>query len=119
MPATGPTEGSASTAISFNIPLAAAPERVYVKMGETTPPAGCTGNVKEPGAEAGHLCIFAALEVNNNSNPHICPSSKPWASCLLEGVPAEGTDPSGAYLGVLDNTAGLVALNGTWAVTAE
>jgi hypothetical protein len=117
-PGTGVFEGSAATAISFGIPLGAAPEPVYVKAGETTAPAGCTGNVENPGAEAGHLCIFAAAELNNQE-PAICPSAKPLTECLLTVGAEPSADPSGALIGVIDTSAGLVALNGTWAATAE
>ena len=70
---TGLETGSASTSVSFDIPLAAAPEAVYVapptekeeEKGEfPSDPIGCTGNVEEPGAEAGHLCVFARSELN-------------------------------------------------------
>jgi hypothetical protein len=115
LPGTGTLEGSAATAISFNIPLAASAKPIYVKAGEETPP-GCAGNVKEPGAEAGNLCVFAAMEFNNLP-VRICPASTLLVECLLAG--GEGTDPSGADIGVLDKEAGFVALNGTWAVTAQ
>jgi hypothetical protein len=154
---TGLEEGSASTTISFGIPLAAAPVPVYVKVqptetvetckakkatGET--PAeeqereaceanngrieklekeiavakeSCPGSVAEPGAEPGHLCVFAEQEHNNNNTTHICPAAQPLTLCL-SGV-AEGADGSGAVIGVDDESAGLIVLNGSWAVTAE
>jgi Collagen triple helix repeat (20 copies) len=118
LPGTGPIEGSAATAISFNIPLAAAAKRIYVKEKEATP-AGCTGNVKEPGAAEGNLCVFTAEEVNTNGFPaHICPASASLAECAF-GVVEEATDPSGALVTVADKEAGFVASSGTWAVTAE
>jgi Collagen triple helix repeat (20 copies) len=129
VPGTGFLEGSASTAVSFGIPLAAIPEPVYVKAPTTeeeehgefpVPPAGCTGNVEEPGAEPGRLCVFGRFEHNNNSNPHICASAKPMFACLFGQIGVEGTaDRTGAFIGVVDEAAGVVALNGTWAVTAE
>jgi collagen triple helix repeat protein len=126
VPGTGLAEGSASTTISFGIPLAGDPEAVYVKApteeqrehGEfPTPPAGCTGNVEEPGAEAGHLCVFGAFEHNNNSNPHVCTGDKPLLLCLLADEAKAGK--WGALVGVIDEAAGPVIVNGTWAVKAE
>jgi hypothetical protein len=177
---TGLIEGSASTEISFDIPLAAAPTPVYVgeatnatgtgdlesgskevknvtgtltknsvisgagipagttieKVGSGTltlsknatatatgvsltgaVPAGCTGNVENPGAESGHLCVFAAFQHNSNGPPVICSSAKPAIECLSLGVPAGAADPSGAYIGVNDESPGLILFNGTWAVT--
>jgi hypothetical protein len=131
VPGAGP-EGTAVTTVSFNIPLAVAPEPVYVKApteeernkGEFPPaPAGCIGNAAEPGAEKGHLCIFAQLEFNTPP-PTICSAAKGSAgliSCVLfqsSGV-AGTADPSGALIGAIAKEAGLMALNGTWAVTAE
>jgi hypothetical protein len=124
----GLISGSASTAISFNIPLAAATTAVYVKAPTVeevenhefpTPPAGCTGNVEEPGAEEGHLCVFGAIELNNNSDPHICAAFKAFSCLGGEAALQDKTDRSGAFLGAIDSSAGDVILNGTWAVTAE
>lgn len=115
LPGTGLIEGSASTAISFNIPLAAAAKLIYVKEKEATP-AGCSGNVKEPGAAEGNLCVFAAEEENSFA-PRICPASTPLLECLFGAE--EGADPSGADIAILDKAAGFLAVNGTWAVTAE
>lgn len=123
-------EGSASTAISFGIPLASAPEPVYVRAPTLeeeekhefpAPPAGCTGNVEEPGAEPGRLCVFASFETNNHhGTPFICSDVEPVVKCLFRGPGVQNTaDRSGADLDVLAESAGLIALSGTWAVTAE
>lgn len=54
---------------SFNIPLAEAPENVHLigpEEGAGEPhanlPEGCSGNVSNPGAAEGNLCIFAEFE---------------------------------------------------------
>lgn len=126
LPGTGPLEGSASTAVSFGIPLAAAATPLYIKAPTPeeeakkefpTPPAGCTGNVEEPGAEPGHACVFARFE-HNNGTVGICPGSETVIACAFKGE-LSGTDPAGFIIGALDAEKGLVALNGTWAVTAE
>ncbi len=117
LPGHGLTEGSASTAVSFVIPLPAAPTQHYIKVGENPPP-GCVGNVKEPGAEEGNLCVFAAGE-DNNQHPAICRSAESTLSCLFAGASEQGTDPSGFLMTVGDEAAGLMFVNGTWAVTAE
>ena len=128
LPGTGPLEGSATSAVSFGIPLGAAPEPIYVKAPseeETekhqfpVPPNGCSGTVEEPGAEPGHLCIFAATEHNINQLD-ICASGKPVLSCLVGGEGVGGiADPAGFLVAVVDKENGFTAANGTWAATAE
>ena len=118
------TEGSATTSISFGIPLASAPTPVYVPEGTTTLPAGCTGSVEAPGAEPGFLCVFAGSEHNIAHNPagehmRICSAKSPLA-CLADLPGAEGTaDSTGALVVATDETAGVMQSGGTWAVTAE
>jgi Collagen triple helix repeat (20 copies) len=51
------------TSFSFNIPLTSRPHLVFVEKDEATP-SGCEGNVTEPGAEPGNLCIFVGGENN-------------------------------------------------------
>lgn len=115
---TGFVEGSASTAISFGIPLAAAPEPVYVKESGLTP-AGCTGNVEEPGAEKGHLCVFASSEFNSQV-PGICSSGKhSGLQCANTSSLGNDSDRFGFQINAIDKAAGTMILNGTWAVTAE
>jgi hypothetical protein len=128
-PGTGISEGVAATTIDFGIPLVAAPVPIYVKAPTEeevakhefpTPPAGCTGNVDEPGAEPGNLCVFAIEEVNVNSGGvDICPSSTGTIPCLFAFPEViKKADPFGAYVAVIAKEAGLVVLSGTWAVTA-
>jgi hypothetical protein len=50
-----------SDAITFNIPLAAEPAVHYIPVGGATP-AGCSGDSANPGADPGHLCIFAGYQ---------------------------------------------------------
>lgn len=116
-------EGEVGSSVSFNIPLAAAPTVVYVREKEKTP-AGCVGNVEEPGAEEGHLCIFATQEINTLKEPagvvpypHIC-TSKIGASCASEFAAAHEADPYGFVIATLAESTGLVLVGGSWAVTA-
>jgi hypothetical protein len=144
LPGTGYAEGAVSTAVSFNIPLAAsltnpsgcgeagpacqvhyikAPTQVEVEKHEfPAAPAGCAGNVTEPGAAEGNLCVFAFSEINVSTlqEPvHVCPSSTgSLFICLVNYAPVEA-DPYGFIIATQDQEKGLVALNGTWAVTAE
>jgi hypothetical protein len=97
----GAYNGVATTSVSYDFPLSGKPEAHFIKVGEA-PPAGCAGSVKEPGAEEGNLCVFAAVEVN---------------------TPAEVTlpeDPTiGFYVSALANEKGPMLMNGSWAVTGE
>jgi hypothetical protein len=106
--------------VSFGIPLTEAPATHYIKVGEGTP-GGCTGNVANPGAEKGNLCVFASQEVNNtplvlagNSFPLVCDFSS-TESCTEH----PGAGRFGFGLVTLPETEGAVSLKGTWAVTAE
>ena len=47
----------ATSEISFVYPLAAEPTAHFINEGAATPP-GCTGDVSNPGASPGHLCVF-------------------------------------------------------------
>jgi hypothetical protein len=84
-------------------------------------PAGCTGDAAEPGAEPGNLCIFAAGEFNNDDagQPKVCAPEESLFGCLiLNGVtPTAGRE--GASIVAIAESTGFLALNGTWAVTAE
>ena len=93
----GVYNGVASTGVSFAFPLSTAPVALYIKVGEGDP-AGCTGTPAAPGAEAGHLCIFAATELN---------------------VPERGTEVStvGFDVSGLAKAEGPMFMKGTWAVT--
>jgi hypothetical protein len=117
LPGTSFIEGGASTAAAFNIPLSVAPEPIYVKAGEN-PPAECPGTVAEPAAEEGFLCVFAGFEANV-TQVSICSAVQNLIACIAGSSFPPEADPSGFVLGATDTTAGLMALNGTWAVTAE
>jgi hypothetical protein len=129
----GPRYASAS--VSFVIPLKAAPTVVYVKAPteqeqakhEFLPtPAGCTGNVEDPGATKGHLCVFASKEENieeeffGTKYPTTCadgatgPAGGP--TCVK---PESGkADPFGFGVAVVSKEEGIVMAGGTWAATA-
>jgi hypothetical protein len=81
----------------------------YIKVEEAAP-EGCTGNVKEPGAELGNLCVFASREegaVHEIQDPTTLTF-------------AQGAGTTGAILLVLfEEEATKAAGEGTWAVTAE
>jgi hypothetical protein len=111
--------------ISFPIQLAAAPspnpalspsQVHYLESGVTSPE--CEGNVEEPTAKEGNLCVYdAAVEGVE--------ASKIWigtpSSVAVEGTDIfEGAGVSGARVHVpLEAHADLVTAYGSWAVTAE
>jgi hypothetical protein len=122
----GALEGSFFTNVSFGLPLASAPEPVMVrapteeeeKKKEFPPdPAGCTGNVEEPGAEPGHLCVFSRMEFNGS--PSVCSSGAHSAFSCADASSAPASDRFGFIMETNAVAAGPVFLNGTWAVTAE
>ena len=105
-------EGSYVWATGVSFPLRIensaghAPEPLYIKENASDPP-GCTGSAAEPGAEPGHLCVFATTE------EHV-------ASGVLFGPTIQGDSPFGFRIsGGSEETEAGVSINGTWAVTAE
>jgi hypothetical protein len=98
--------GKAVTGISFALPVAGELIGHYIKAGVTSLPAGCTGTVNEPGAEAGNLCVFSENEENLFFGN---------ASIGLRGSP---TANIGFEVAGLAAAKGNVYLSGTWAVTA-
>ncbi len=109
--------GAMTAAISFAIPLPQAPTANIVKLGEgegeakQNLPAGCKGNVNEPKAEAGHLCIFVGEGTEN-------------VSLLFPGnaESAEGggeAGKTGALVLALAKEAAGMAVQGTWAAAAS
>lgn len=112
-----------SIPVSFDIPLKIAPEKVQIIQAPTaeekakhefpTPPAGCTGNVEEPGAEKGNLCIFTQEAVNVQGVIAVRP----------ETGPAPGLENEAGRVGVIilaaEEAQDSVNINGDWAVTAE
>jgi hypothetical protein len=95
--------GSAS--ISFPFPLAAAPTAHYIQNAGAVP-AGCSGTAANPGANAGHLCVFE-FEANN------------VALRDVNGPSGNGSaDRFGASVFALGAAAGQFSVKGRWAVTA-
>jgi hypothetical protein len=99
--------------ITFQFPLAAgipAANVHWVPAGGPVP-AGCSGSLAAPGADAGHLCIFNGEHTNAPAtSPLICN----WAgtSCT------SGTSKYGFAIAPSSTAAGHMEVDGTWAVTA-
>ncbi len=97
--------GLVSTGVSFALPVAVEPAVHYFKVGETPlSGSGCKGSVAEPGAEEGNLCVFAEVEANVGS--------------VGTELKASNTSTIGADIAGPAAAKGLVAIAGTWAVTA-
>ena len=90
----------------------------YIRSSETTPPHGCTGNVEEPGAEEGQLCIFEAFAENATPSthfPYICQWQAGSMFCPVGGASSK----FGFGMETLAEKAGeMVKVAGSWAVTA-
>ena len=95
--------------VSFTVPLAAAPEAIYV--GEAGSVAGCPGVVEGiPTASEGKLCIYASDELIGP------PSFEGTLTATGESELEAGTSNSGAILQFA--CAGTCFAYGSWAVTA-
>ena len=97
----------ATSEISFLYPLAAAPTPHFINAGDPTP-AGCTGDVNDPGASPGHLCVFELSAVlagaRNVTGPTGDGSTSKWGTGIF----------------VRSTGAGLSFwTRGTWAVTGS
>jgi hypothetical protein len=101
--------------VSFNIPLEEAPEAVHVidanglervinegTIEEVPASAACPGEVAEPAAEPGNLCLYTDVEINLGFAPY--PFTRLYAT--------------GAAVAMLPSETEARA-NGTWAVTAK
>jgi hypothetical protein len=151
-------EAPVSTSVSFNIQLAAPlinakecgaagkpacvvhmlnskDEEAYIEGTEVKhkAPTGCPGNVEEPGAEPGNLCIFTKSEENIDYeyelvrrkgikacrlavlSPFLCASLQVAGGQEKEG---EGADATGFAIAAIEQTAEPLMTSGTWAVTA-
>lgn len=99
-----PGYGIAYTGISFALPTSE-PTVHYIASGETVP-SGCSGDLDEPGAAEGNLCVFGSTEDNLAGAP---------------GVSVEGSSETslGFTLSGYSKAKGAISMSGTWAVTGE
>ncbi len=140
----GGTEGLVASSVSFGIPLAAAPEPIYVTKADWAEeeleingvkvkekdPAGCTGTVGSPGAADGKLCIFVYEEEGmvthgveeQQAGVEICANGgkESMLYCALgaSGSYEPSADPFGFSVVGVAKERDLVNASGTWAVTA-
>jgi Collagen triple helix repeat (20 copies) len=134
------SETLVSTGVSFGIPLAEAPaprliradgkEVIFNKekaeVEEVTPSTSCLGSAAEPKANPGDLCVYlyhedGLVREQGTPVPAICAlgSGSGSGRCAFEpSLQNWGADRSGFGL-VAFVEAGLVEVEGTWAVTAE
>jgi hypothetical protein len=128
-----------ATAVSFGIPLAAAPTPRFIRANhmeialvagkvEEIPSTHCLGSPAEPKADSGSLCVYATEEGGifkslggTTAFPGICSlaSKEPsGATCAFNGRSSWAADSTGFGLYAVAEE-GLVTTYGTWAVTAE
>lgn len=111
--------------LSFTIPLENQPGFVQFIPAPTeeeleheefpTPPSGCTGNVTEPGAEEGNLCIFELRTEHLRLASGVVFTKNPQTT----GFPFNSAGKAGALVALESTQAGQAYAEGTWAVTAE
>ncbi len=112
--------GGVPTAISFTIQLAESLDEEHVQSNPVGFPTGataeqeehCPGNVSEPKAKSGYLCVYTGVW-EQAANP---PFEDPIIAVSKEGGGVRGADKTGAtLLGVAGETN--FTGSGTWAVT--
>ena len=106
---------AASGAISFPIPLAAAPNAIVVQNGTASLPPECPGTAAAPTAAPGWLCVYENRAQNQRSG-----TPYPTVS-----APGSGGSPSSSRFGAALVVQGQATVpdwfywsEGTWAVTA-
>ncbi len=94
---------TATSAISFVVPLASAPTLEYIKVGEAGKEHAveCPGTVEDPKAKEGFLCVYA---------------ESAGFGGVLEEISPTTTYAAGAFLQFTAAAAGF-PIHGTWAVT--
>jgi hypothetical protein len=93
--------------ISFSLPLATAPEPVYLPP-NAAPTDDCPGTPLNPSAAPGMLCVYATMALN-----------APAADvCSLKPVVCSGAETLGAMI-EFQPAVGPFQMAGTWAVTAH
>lgn len=95
----------ASSEISFQVPLASAPNVHYIASGDPVP-TQCRGTAANPGAKPGNLCVFQLSGYN--------------ATGTILSSPDDFSDSTrfGAVVLTFSAGAGRFSNGGTWAVTA-
>ena len=106
----GQGEGYATSAISFQWPLAKTPKIVVVPQGTDATASGCPGTVADPKARRGLLCVFAGFTTNLGKFGSIGPTNGTLMQADRHGVIlfAQGGDATQAF-----------AVHGTYAVTGN
>lgn len=109
------------TAISFTVPLAAAPAKGQVisePVGYTGTTSECPGTAAEPKAKEGFLCVYAAELTGSLGSAPVVVAPASLVETFEEALEAEASaGTSGAKI-VIVGTEEVVFGAGTWAVTA-
>jgi hypothetical protein len=92
-----------ASGISFGVKLPGAPTAHYIPDGGVVP-AGCSGTVNQPSADAGHLCVFEGSRSNIGTG------------LLTSGDGSGRVDQSGALVYAYSLAAGQAFAYGTWAL---
>ncbi len=98
---------SGFSAISFNIPLAAAPKANVMQKG-AGPTAACPGKPNAPAAASGNLCVY--VSTNDNTTVGLLDPS-------VEGGITNSASPWGTTVDAFTETKFPGVAYGTWAVT--
>jgi collagen triple helix repeat protein len=104
----GDTGEGFAAAISFGIPLPTAPTVIYIAPGDPTP-EGCSGDVGNPLAAPGNLCVFRSFEVN-------AAGIGLWD--YAAGGGADSASAFGSTVLIFSDGRGQVQAEGSWAVTS-
>jgi hypothetical protein len=111
----GTAAGAGSIAqegVSYGFALAQSLPTVHVvELGDPSPPPECPGTVTSPAAQAGHLCLYTAEDVNVSGWCVFNPAHVNDPSCLA-------TSARGFGIAIESASGGDFWLQGSWAVTA-
>ena len=106
--------------ISFEFPLAQAlsPSNVHFIDKSATPPSGCSGDVLNPGAAPGNLCVFVG-EAEAFDFATSCVFEPSANNACTQGGVGQGFGKTGAVVFAQSGEVGQnMGAYGTWVVTA-
>jgi hypothetical protein len=106
--------------ISFEFPLAQAlsPSDVHFISKGATPPSGCSGDVLNPGAAPGNLCVFVGEEESFDFSTSCVYEPSAYNGCFQGGVGLEFGKTGAVVFTQSSDPGENMGAFGTWVVTA-
>lgn len=98
--------------VAFVFRLPSPPIPHYIRVGDPIPAECAGGNVADPQASAGHLCVYEAFAQNVSAGRGLCDPEV--GGCTF----ADPTNREGTAIYAFSAAGGQALVNGSWAATA-